>query len=179
MASKWYIINTVSGQEQKVAKALRDSVDQYGIQDKIEEVIVPVETFSEVKRGKKVLSERKIFPGYVMIKMHLDDQTWNLVKNMPKVSGLLGGAGKPIAVPESQILSVLKQVEEGVVAKEVAISYSVGEVIKIMDGPFESFTGTVDKVDDERKRLTVSVSIFGRLTPVDLEFDQIKKEINI
>lgn len=179
MASKWYIINTVSGQEQKVAKALRDSVDQYAIQDKIEEIIVPVETFSEVKRGKKVISERKIFPGYVMIKMHLDDQTWNLVKNMPKVSGLLGGAGKPIAVPESQILSVLKQVEEGVVAKEVAASYSVGEVIKIMDGPFESFTGTVDKVDDERNRLTVSVSIFGRLTPVDLEFDQVKKEINI
>jgi len=177
VTSKWYIINTLSGQEQKVAKALTECVEQKGVQDKFDEIIVPVENVTEIKKGKKVTSERKLFPGYVMIKMELDDQTWNIVKNMPKVAGLLGGGGKPVAVPESQILAVLKQVEEGVVAKEVEVAFTVGEIIKIIDGPFESFSGAVDKVDDEKRRLTVSVSIFGRLTPVDLEFNQVEKEI--
>lgn len=177
MASKWYIINTLSGQEHKVAKALAECVEQKGVQDKFEEIIVPVESVTEIRKGKKIVAERKLFPGYVMIKMNLDDQTWNIVKSMPKVAGLLGGGGKPVAVPESQVLSVLKHVEEGAVVKEVKIAFTVGEIVKINDGPFESFSGAVDKVDDEKKRLTVSVSIFGRLTPVELEFNQVEKEV--
>jgi transcriptional antiterminator NusG len=176
VASKWYIVNTLSGQEQKVAKALAECIEQKGFKDKFEEIIVPVEQVSEVKKGKKVTTERRILPGYIILKMHLDEQTWNIVKNMPKVAGILGGSGKPVAVPESQILHILKQVEEGSVPKEHEITFAVGEVIKIIDGPFESFSGAVDKIDEEKKRLTVSVSIFGRMTPVDLEFNQVQKE---
>jgi transcriptional antiterminator NusG len=176
VSNKWYILNTASGQEQKVAKAITDIVEQKGIQDKFEQIIVPVENVTEIRRGKKVFSERKIFPGYVMVKMSLTDETWAILKNIPKVSKLLGGAGKPVAVPESQILAVLKQVEEGLVVKEVELLFRLGEVVKIVDGPFESFSGTVDRVDEEKKRLKVSVSIFGRLTPVDLEYNQVEKK---
>jgi len=176
VANKWYILNTTSGQEQKVAKSLRDIVTQRNIQDKFEEIIVPVESVTEIKKGKKVITERKIFPGYVIVKMTLDDETWAILKNIPKASKLLGGGGKPVPVPESQIFAVLKQVEEGLVVKEAVVMFGVGEVVKIIDGPFESFSGTVDKVDEEKRRLKVSVSIFGRLTPVDLEFGQVEKE---
>lgn len=175
MASNWYIINTLSGFEHKVAKLIRDNAEKKGISSKFEEIIVPVENVTEVKKGKKVTSEKKIFPGYIIVKMDLDDASWNLVKNIPRVSGFLGGSGKPVRIPEKEVMQVLRRVEEGAVAKEVELVYDVAETVKIIDGPFETFTGVVDNVDHERKRLKVSVSIFGRPTPVELDFSQVEK----
>jgi transcriptional antiterminator NusG len=175
VASNWYIINTLSGFEHKVAKLIRDNAEKKGISSKFEEIIVPVENVTEVKKGKKVTSEKKIFPGYIIVKMDLDDASWNLVKNIPRVSGFLGGSGKPVRIPEKEVMQVLRRVEEGAVAKEVELVYDVAETVKIIDGPFETFTGVVDNVDHERKRLKVSVSIFGRPTPVELDFSQVEK----
>jgi transcription termination/antitermination protein NusG len=173
--SKWYIVNTLSGYEHKVAKLIRDYAEKKGIQNRFEEIIVPIEAITEIKKGKKVTSEKKIFPGYIFIKMLLDDATWNMVKNIPSVGGFLGGSGKPVPIPEKEVNRVLKQVEEGSVAKEVELSFEVGEVVKIIEGPFETFTGVVDELDFAKKRLKVSVSIFGRPTPVDLDFAQVEK----
>lgn len=173
--SRWYIVNTLSGYEHKVSKLIRDYAQKKGIPERFEEIIVPVEAVSEIKKGKKVTGEKKIFPGYIFVKMQLDDATWNMVKNIPSVGGFLGGSGKPVAIPEREVMRVLKQIEEGSVAKEVELSYNVGEIVKIIDGPFETFTGVVDESDVLKKRLKVSVSIFGRPTPVDLDFAQVEK----
>lgn len=175
MAAKWYIVNTLSGFEHKVAQMVKESAEKKGILDKFEDIVVPVENVTELKKGKKVVAEKKIFPGYILIKMHLDDASWNLVKNTPKVSGFLGGSGKPLPVSEKEVNRVLKQVEEGSVVKEVDVSFDVGETVKITEGPFETFTGVVDEIDMVRKRLKISVSIFGRPTPVELEFHQVEK----
>lgn len=175
MAAKWYIVNTLSGFEHKVAKAIKESAEKKNILDKFEDVVVPVENVTELKKGKKVVAEKKIFPGYILVKMHLDDASWNLVKNTPKVSGFLGGSGKPLPVSEKEVNRVLQQVEEGSVVKEVDVSFDVGETVKIIEGPFETFTGLVDEIDVVRKRLKISVSIFGRPTPVELEFHQVEK----
>lgn len=175
MASRWYIVNTLSGFEHKVSKMIRENAQKKGIESKFEEIIVPVENITEVKKGKKVNSEKKIFPGYIMVKMELDDASWNLVKNIPRVSGFLGGSGRPVPIPEKEVMQVLKQVEEGSVAKEVELAYEVAETVKIIEGPFETFTGVVDEVDHDKKRLKVSVSIFGRPTPVELDFAQVEK----
>lgn len=173
--AKWYIVNALSGFEEKVAQAIRDQAQKRGLEDRLEEVVVPTESVTELKKGKKVVSEKKIFPGYVLVKMRLDDAIWNTIKNIPKVSGFLGGGGKPVPIPEEEVRRVLKQVEEGAVVKDVDIVFEVGDSIKIIDGPFETFTGVVDEVDDVRRRLKVSVSIFGRPTPVELEYGQVEK----
>jgi transcription termination/antitermination protein NusG len=175
VTSRWYIINTLSGYEHKVAKLIKDHAEKKGFAEKFEEIVVPVESVTEIKKGKKVTTEKKIFPGYIMIKMELDDASWNLVKNIPRVAGFLGGSGKPAPIPEREVMRLMQQVEEGAVVKEVELTYEIGEQIKITEGPFQTFNGVVDDVDFGRKRLKVSVSIFGRPTPVELEFNQVEK----
>ncbi len=175
MASRWYIVNTLSGYEHKVAKLIKDHAEKKGYAEKFEEIVVPVENVTEVKKGKKVTSEKKIFPGYIMIKMELDDASWNLVKNIPRVAGFLGGSGKPAPIPEREVQRLMQQVQEGSVAKDVELTFDVAEQIKIIEGPFQTFTGVVDEVDLAKKKLKVSVSIFGRPTPVELEFNQVEK----
>jgi transcriptional antiterminator NusG len=168
-------VNTLSGYEHKVAGLIKDHADKKGCSDKFEDIVVPVENITEVKKGKKVTSEKKIFPGYIMVKMHLDDVSWNLVKNIPRVAGFLGGSGKPVPIPEKEVERLLQQVQEGSVVREVELTYDVGESVKIIDGPFNTFNGVVDGVDQDKKRLKISVSIFGRPTPVELEFNQVEK----
>jgi len=175
VSARWYIVNTLSGHEHKVKKLIQDNAEKKNVSDLFEEIVVPVENVTEVKKGKKVTAEKKIFPGYILIKMQLNDESWNLVKNTSKVSGFLGGSGRPVPIPEKEAQRVLKQVEEGSVAKEVECTYEVGETIKIIEGPFQTFMGLVDEVDNTRKRLKVSVSIFGRSTPVELDFGQVEK----
>ena len=177
MAFRWYIIQAHSGFEKKVAQSIREQAVQKNITNLIEEVVVPVEEVVEVRRGKKVAAERKFFPGYVMVKMELTDETWHMVKNTAKVTGFLGGGGKgkPVPITEKEAESIFAQVREGVERPKSTISFQIGENVKIIEGPFESFVGQVDGVDDEKSRVKVSVSIFGRATPVDLEFTQVEK----
>lgn len=175
MEAHWYIVNTLSGFEGKVSQLIRKSAEEKNVSECFEEIVVPVENITETRRGKKVISEKKIFPGYILVKMHLNDVTWNLVKNTPKVSGFLGGSGRPLPIKAEEVERVLAQVQEGVKPKEVALTFVVGEVVKIIEGPFESFNGTVDEIDMLKKKLRISVSIFGRSTPVELEFDKVEK----
>lgn len=175
MEARWYIVNTMSGFERKVSKLIEDHAEKKGIRAKFHEIIVPVENVTEIKKGKKVTSEKKIFPGYILVKMELDDASWNLVKNIPRVAGFLGGSGKPVPIPEREVQQVLSKIEEGSVAKELELTYEVGEAVKIIDGAFQTFNGVVDDVDAEKKRLKISVSIFGRPTPVELDFNQVEK----
>ena len=173
--AKWYIVQAYSGYEKKVAEAIRSSAELHGLNALIEEVLVPVEEVVEVKKGKKVTTEHKFFPGYVLAKMHMTDSTYHLIKNTPKVSGFLGAGGKPSPISEKEVKQILHQVEEGVDRKSPSITYDVGEEVRVIDGPFNSFVGIVEGVDVEKMRLKVSVSIFGRATPVELEYNQVEK----
>ena len=175
MAMRWYIIHAHSGFEKKVAQSIREQAAQNGISEKIEEVIVPTEEVVEVRRGKKTSAERKFFPGYVLIKMELSDETWHLVKTTQKVTGFLGGGGKPQAISEAEAESILRQVREGIEHPKNSVIYEIGESVKVTEGPFESFVGVVEEVDNEKNRVKVAVSIFGRATPVELEFTQVEK----
>lgn len=177
MAFRWYIVHTYSGFEKKVAQSIKEQAAQKGLTDKIEEVVVPTEEVVEVRRGKKVAAERKFFPGYVLVKMELSDPTWHLVKNVPKVTGFLGGGGKgkPQPISDAEAERIFQQVKEGVEHPRHTITFEVGESVKVIDGPFESFVGVVEGVDEEKERVKVSVSIFGRATPVELEFTQVEK----
>jgi transcription termination/antitermination protein NusG len=177
MAARWYIVHAYSGFEKKVAQSIKEQAVQKGLVDQIEDVVVPVEEVTEVRRGKKVAAERKFFPGYVMVKMELTDPTWHMVKNTPKVTGFLGhgGKGKPVPITEKEAEAIFTQVREGIEHPKSTVSFEVGENVKIIDGPFDSFVGMVESVDDEKQRVKVSVSIFGRATPVDLDFSQVEK----
>jgi transcriptional antiterminator NusG len=177
MAFRWYIVHAYSGFEKKVAQSIREQAVQKNIAHLIEEVVVPVEEVVEVRRGKKVAAERKFFPGYVMVKMELTDETWHMVKNTAKVTGFLGGGGKgrPVPITDKEADSIFAQVRDGITPSKSMISFEIGENVKIIDGPFESFVGLVEQVDDEKSRVKVSVSIFGRSTPVDLEYSQVEK----
>lgn len=177
MAMRWYIVHAHSGFEKKVAQAIREQAVQNGIAHLIEEVTVPVEEVTEVRRGKKVATERKFFPGYVMVKMELTDATWHMVKNTAKVTGFLGGGGKgkPVPITEKEADAIFAQVRDGIDHPKSSINFEIGENVKIVDGPFESFVGMVEQVDEEKSRVKVSVSIFGRATPVDLEYTQVEK----
>ncbi|MEZ5692063.1 MAG: transcription termination/antitermination protein NusG [Rickettsiales bacterium] len=177
MAFRWYIVHAHSGFEKKIAESIKEQAIKNNIANLIEEVVVPVEEVSEVRKGKKVMSERKFFPGYVMVKMELNDATWHMVKNTPKVTGFLGGGGKgrPVPITDKEAESIFDQIREGVERPKSTVSFEIGENVKIIEGPFESFIGLVEGVDDEKSRVKVSVSIFGRSTPVDLEYNQVEK----
>lgn len=177
MTARWYIVHAHSGFEKKVAQSIKEQAVQKNLAAQIEDVVVPVEEVTEVRRGKKVNAERKFFPGYVMVKMELNDATWHMVKNTPKVTGFLGGGGKgkPVPITEKEAEHIFAQVREGIEHPHAAVSFEVGENVKIIDGPFDSFVGLVESVDDEKQRVKVSVSIFGRSTPVDLDFSQVEK----
>jgi len=175
MGKRWYIIHAYSNFENKVAESIREQAKQRGLSDLFEEVMVPKEKVVEVRRGRKVDAERKFFPGYVLAKMELTDEAFHLIKNTPKVTGFLGADNKPTPISEVEAARILHQVQEGIERPKPSVSFEVGEQVRVSDGPFASFNGVVEEVDEARSRLKVAVSIFGRATPVELEFGQVEK----
>jgi transcriptional antiterminator NusG len=175
MSMRWYIVHAYSNFEKKVAESIREQAGQRNLADCFEEILVPTEQVVEVRRGRKVSSERKFFPGYVLVKCDLTDQVFSLIKNTPKVTGFLGADNKPMPISEAEAQRIKGQVAEGVERPKPSISFEVGETVRVADGPFASFNGVVEEVDDARSRVKVAVSIFGRPTPVELEFAQVEK----
>ncbi len=175
MSMRWYIVHAYSNFEKKVAEAIREGAAQRGLSEKFEEVLVPTEQVVELRRGRKVSAERKFFPGYVLVKCDLTDQVFSLIKNTPKVTGFLGADNKPMPISEEEALRIKGQVAEGVDRPKPTIMFEVGETVRVADGPFASFNGLVEEIDEARSRLKVAVSIFGRPTPVELEFAQVEK----
>ncbi|NOZ32937.1 MAG: transcription termination/antitermination protein NusG [Alphaproteobacteria bacterium] len=175
MAKRWYIVQAYSNFERKVADSIREKAAASALDHLFDEVLVPTEKVVELRRGRKVDAERKFFPGYVLVKMELTDETYHLVKNSPKVTGFLGSDTKPIPISEAEAQAILQQVQEGVERPKPSISFEIGEQVRVADGPFASFNGLVEEVDEERARLKVEVSIFGRATPVELEYGQVEK----
>lgn len=175
MATRWYVLHVYSNFEKKVAESIREQAEQKGLADHFEQIVVPTEEVVEIRRGQKVNTERKFFPGYVLLKMELSDRAWHLVKNTPKVTGFLGSGNKPIPISETEAMRIMQQVQEGVERPKPSIIFEVGETVRVADGPFTSFNGVVEEVDEERSRLKVAVSIFGRATPVELEYTQVEK----
>ena len=172
---RWYIIRCYSGFEKKVAQSIQEQAEDQSITNMFENILIPSEEVIEARGGKKVSSERRFFPGYILLKMKMTDRTWHLVRNTPKVTGFLGAGNKPMSVPDHEAERVMNQVQEGVERPRPAITFEIGETIRVADGPFSSFNGTVQEIDNERARLKVAVSIFGRPTPVELEYSQVEK----
>ena len=175
MAARWYIVHAYSNFENKVADSIEEAAKAKGLWDKFEQILVPKEKVIEVRRGRKVDAERKFFPGYVMVRANLTDDVFHLIKNTPKVTGFLGSDNKPMPITDREADQILGQIQEGVERPKPSVSFEVGEQVRVSDGPFASFNGTVQEVDEERSRLKVEVSIFGRATPVELEFGQVEK----
>jgi transcriptional antiterminator NusG len=175
MAKRWYVLHVYSGFENKVAESIKDKAAKNGMSDRVEEVLIPTEEVVEVKRGQKVNKEQKFMPGYVLVKIDMDDEVWHMVKNVPKVTGFLGAGNKPSPISDKEADRLLKQIQEGVERPKPSVRFEIGEEVKVSDGPFASFNGTVEEVDEEKGKLKVSVSIFGRATPVELEYGQVEK----
>jgi transcription termination/antitermination protein NusG len=175
MAKRWYIVHAYSNFEKKVADAIRERAASAGLEESFEEIVVPMEEVTEIRRGRKVSTERKFFPGYVLVKMDMNDRAFLLIKNTPKVTGFLGADNKPQHISEAEAQRILNQVKEGVDRPKPSITFEIGEQVRVADGPFASFNGHVEEVDEERSRLKVAVSIFGRATPVELEYGQVEK----
>lgn len=175
MTARWYVVNVYSGSEKKVAESIREQAVLKKMEDRILEVLVPTEQVVEVRKGTKVNAEHKFFPGYILVKMEMNDDTWHVVKDTPRVSGFLGSRNKPQAISEKEVKRIMDQIEQGIERPTTQIYFEVGEQVRVNDGPFASFVGIVDEVDTEKSRLKVSVSIFGRYTPVELEFSQVEK----
>ena len=175
MAARWYVIHVYSGFEKKVAEAIREQAEQQHMDDLVLDVLVPTEEVVELRRGRRVNSERKLIPGYVLVNMELTDESWHMVQNTPKVTGFLGTKGRPAPISDREAQEMMRQVEEGIERPRPAVIFEIGEVVRVCDGPFTSFNGTVEEVDEERGRLKVAVSIFGRSTPVELEYGQVEK----
>lgn len=173
--AKWYIVNAYSNFEKKVAESIKTEAEKEDLADLFAEILVPTEEITEVRRGRKVTSEKKFFPGYVLVKMVMTDQAYHLVKNTPKVTGFLGQGNTPLPVSDAEVARIVGQVEEGVERPRPTIIFDVGEKVKVLDGPFQSFEGVVEEVDEEQARVKVAVSIFGRATPVELEYEQVEK----
>ena len=175
MTMRWYIVQTYSNFEKKVAGSIKEQAEAQGLADKFEEVLVPTEDVVEIRRGRKIQSERKFFPGYVLVKMELGDDTYHLIRNTGKVTGFLGSGNRPMPVPDAEVARIMNQVQEGIERPKPVISFEIGEQVRVCDGPFASFNGSVEEVDRDRARLKVAVSIFGRATPVELEYGQVEK----
>lgn len=175
MAMRWYIVHAYSNFEKKVAESIKEQAAQNGLEDLFDKVLVPTEEVVEMRRGRKVASERRFFPGYVLVHMEMTDQAFHLIKETPKVTGFLGSDNKPMPISNAEAERILNQVQEGVDRPRPTIQFEVGEQVKVSDGPFASFNGLVEEVDEERARLKVAVSIFGRATPVELEYEQVEK----
>ena len=171
----WYIVQSHSSFENKVAQLIKEEAEKAKVQEKIEEIVVPTHNITEVKRGKRVQRKKKYFPGYVLIKSEMDNELYHMIKGIKKVSGFLGSKGTPVPVSDIEIEKILGQIKDGVSQPKSSIEYNVGEKVQVIDGPFASFNGLVEDVDEDKARLKVSVSIFGRPTPVDLEFNQVEK----
>ena len=177
MAKRWYIVHAYTNFERKVAEAIRERAKQAGLDEQFEEIVVPTEEVVEVRRGRKIQTERKFLPGYVLVKMEMTDPAFLLIKNTPKVTGFLGQDNKAIPISDDEARRILNQVEEGVERPKPTITFEVGENVQVAEGPFASFSGVVEEVDEERSRLKVAVSIFGRPTPVELEYNQVEKKV--
>ena len=171
----WYIVQAYSGFEKKVVDSIKDVLAKNKLESHMEKILVPTHQVTEVKKGKRTKKEKKYFPGYVLIKIDLNKQIYHLIKNIPKISGFLGSADKPSAITDNEIQRILGQVSESAINQKIGITFEIGEKVKVCDGPFASFNGLIEEIDEEKSRLKVSVSIFGRATPVDLEFNQVEK----
>jgi transcription termination/antitermination protein NusG len=175
MAKRWYIVHTYSNFEKKVAEEIKKQVAQKHLDEIFDQILVPTEEVVEIRRGRRIKSERRFFPGYVLVKVDLTDEAFHLIKNTPKVTGFLGSGLKPVPISDTEANRILNQVAEGVEKPKTTIHFEIGEQVKVADGPFASFTGQIEEVDEERSRLKVAVSIFGRPTPVELEYGQVEK----
>ncbi|MEC8545857.1 MAG: transcription termination/antitermination protein NusG [Pseudomonadota bacterium] len=175
MAKRWYIVHAYSNFEHKVAESIREQAAIAGLQDSFEEILVPTEEVVEMRRGRRVNAERKFFPGYVLVRMEMSDEAYHLVKNTPKVTGFLGQQNRPSPISQSEVEQIVNQVQEGVERPKPSVVFEIGEQVRVCDGPFATFSGLVEEVDEEKARLKVAVSIFGRATPVELEYGQVEK----
>jgi len=176
MSKRWYVVHAYSGMEKSVARALQDRVERAGMQDQFGKILVPTEEVVEMKNGQRTISERRFFPGYVLVEMEMNDDTWHLVKNTGKVTGFVGGSGhKPTPISEKEVDKIMSQMQEGVEKPRPKTLFEVGEMVRVKEGPFTDFNGNVEEVNYEKSRLRVSVTIFGRATPVELEFGQVEK----
>jgi len=177
MAKRWYSVSVLSNFEKKIAETIRTTAEEQGLDDQIDEVLVPTEEVIEVRRGKKVTAERRFMPGYVLVHMEMSDEGYHLINSINRVTGFLGPQGRPMPMRDAEVQQILGRVEEGQEAPKLLISFEIGEKVKVNDGPFEDFDGIVEEVDDENQRLKVTVSIFGRATPVELEYTQVTKQM--
>ena len=175
MNKRWYIVHAHSNFEKKVASSIREQAQQRGLEEKFDEILVPTENVTEVRKGRKVNAERKFFPGYVLVKCDLSDDIYHLIKNTPKVTGFLGADKRPVPISDAEADRIKGQVADGVERPKATISFEIGETVRVADGPFASFNGTIEEVDEGRSRVKVAVSIFGRATPVELEYSQVEK----